>query len=138
MLPKGPESVDLALVAKQIQVVADGICDALVLLFSEKQRGKDKRSGEWMARQERKIDGRLKALAEWLEEDESKDFLVDDTFGLADICVGSLLGYVKVRLPDHPWQQRYPQLLRYSDNLEKRRSFLESVPEAQTFTEKIV
>ena len=136
--PFFPPDIDKALFAKQVQVVTDGVCDALVLLFFEKQRGADKRSEEWMARQKRKIDGGLKALAKWLGEDESKQFLVDDTFGLADIGAGSLLGYMKVRLAGHPWQQRYPNLLRYSDELEKRASFLQSVPQAQSFTEKIV
>ena len=136
--PLLPPDIDKALFAKQVQVVTDGVCDALVLLFFEKQRGADKRSEEWMARQNRKIDGGLKALASWLGEDESKQFLVDDTFGLADIGAGSLLGYMRVRLADHPWQQQYPNLLRYSDELEKRASFLQSVPQAQSFTEKIV
>ena len=136
--PLLPPEVDKALFAKQIQVVTDGVCDALVLLFFEKQRGADKRSEEWMARQNRKIDGGLKALAAWLGEDESKQFLVDDIFGLADIGAGSLLGYMKVRLADHPWQRQYPNLLRYSDKLEKRESFLQSVPQAQSFREKIV
>ncbi|CAF9924112.1 MAG: hypothetical protein HETSPECPRED_005492, partial [Heterodermia speciosa] len=56
--------------------VSDGVCDATVLLFFEKQRGADKRSEEWIARQKRKIDGGLKALAEWLGDDENKEFLL--------------------------------------------------------------
>ena len=125
-------------VPKTYRVVTDGVCDAMVLLFFEKQRGADKRSEEWIARQKRKIDGGLKALAEWLGDDENKEFLVGDTFGLADIAAGSLLGYMRVRLSDHPWQERYRNLLRYSDRLEKRESFLQSVPQAQSFTEKVV
>ena len=136
--PLFPPDLDDALFAKQVQVVTDGVCDALVLLFFEKQRGAEKRSEEWMARQNRKIDGGLKALAAWLGDDESKEFLVGDTFGLADIGAGSLLGYMKVRLADHAWQQQYPNLLRYSDRLEKRTSFRQSVPQAQSFREKIV
>ena len=91
-----------------------------------------------MARQNRKIDGGSKALAEWLGEDEGKQFLVDEAFRLADIAAGPLLGYMKVMLSDHPWQQRHPNLLRYSDRLEKGLGFLQSVPQAQSFTEKIV
>ena len=83
------------------------MCDVLVLLFFEKQRGADKRSEEGMARQSRKIDGGLKVLAAWLDEGEGKEFLVEDPFGLADIVTGSVLGYsyMKVRLSDHAWQQ---------------------------------
>ena len=64
LLPKGPNSIDAALFAKQVDVVADGICDALVLSFFEAQREHDKRSELWMARQKRKIDGRL-ARGKW-------------------------------------------------------------------------
>ena len=63
-MPKGPASIDAAPFAKQVEVVADGICDALVLSFSEAQREHDKRSEPWMARQRRKIDGGLEALAD--------------------------------------------------------------------------
>ena len=64
LLPQGPGSIDAALFAKQAQVVADGTCDALVLSFFEAQREYDKRSELWMARQRRKIDGGLEALAD--------------------------------------------------------------------------
>ena len=50
LLPQGPASIDAALFAKQVQVVADGIYDALVLSFFEAQRDYDKRSELWMAR----------------------------------------------------------------------------------------
>ena len=69
LLPKN--DVDGALFAKQVEVVGDGICDALVLLFFEKQREDGKRSEEWMARQRRKVDGGLKALADWIDEKNS-------------------------------------------------------------------
>lgn len=43
-----PKSQDDVLFAKQVEVVADGMCDACVMLFFEKQR--DKPSEEWTAR----------------------------------------------------------------------------------------
>lgn len=58
LMPRDPTSIDGALFAKQVEVVADGICDALVLSFFEAQREHDKRSELWMARQRREIDGR--------------------------------------------------------------------------------
>ena len=104
LLPQGPASIDAALFAKQVQVVADGICDALVLSFFEAQREYDKRSELWMARQRRKIDGGLEALADWLLETGDQEFLVNNTFSIADIAAGSCLGYMKVRFPEHPWE----------------------------------
>jgi glutathione S-transferase len=35
----------------------DGMCDALVLLFFERQREEGKRSKEWMERQARNVEG---------------------------------------------------------------------------------
>ena len=80
LLPQGPASIDAALFAKQVQVVADGICDALVLSFFEAQREYDKRSEVWMARQRRKIDGGLEALADWLLESGDQEYLINNPF----------------------------------------------------------
>ena len=59
-LPKN--HVHGALFANQVGVVADGICDALMLFFFEKQREDGKRSEKSIARQRRKPDGGIKAL----------------------------------------------------------------------------
>ena len=128
-----PTSKDKELFAKQIQVVADGMCDACVLMIFEKQR--EKPSPEWTARQRRKVDGGMKALSEWAGE---RDFIIDDKFSLADIAAGTILGYMKVRYQDHKWQETYPNLKRYSDKLEERESFKTTVPTPQTMKDKIV
>jgi glutathione S-transferase len=44
------EHLDDRLLVKQIEVVVDGICDALVLAFFEGQRDEDKRSKPWTDR----------------------------------------------------------------------------------------
>ena len=135
LLPKN--DIDAALFAKQVEVVADGICDALVLLFFENQRGDGKRSEEWMARQQRKVDGGLKALADWIGHDDKK-FFVHDAFGLADIAAGAVLGYLKVRFAEHPWRKMFPCLAKYSDELEERQSFKDTVPTPQKINDKTV
>jgi glutathione S-transferase len=128
-----PTSKDKELFAKQVEVVADGMCDACVLLFFEKQR--EKPSEEWMARQRRKIDGGLKALNEWAR---NKEFIIEDTFGLADVAAGAVLGYLKVRFQELDLGKTWPELKRYSDGLEKRESFRNSVPSPQTIIDRIV
>lgn len=45
-----PEDVDDRLFAKKVEVICDGICDALVLAFFEKLRDEDKQSEPWKAR----------------------------------------------------------------------------------------
>jgi glutathione S-transferase len=48
--PMLPQDVDERLFAKKVEVVADGMCDAMVLAFFEKQRDQDKQSKPWTAR----------------------------------------------------------------------------------------
>ena len=108
--------------AKQIQVISDGMCDACVLMFFEKQR--EYPSTEWKARQMRKLEGGMRALSRYVGDNE---FIVDNTFGLADVAAGSVLGYLKVRFQDYDWQTQYPNLKRYSDGLEARDSFKNTV-----------
>lgn len=132
-LPMLSNNVDERLFAKEVEVVADGMCDALVLSFFEKQR--EHQSTEWTARQMRKVDGGFRALAEWVE---NKQFLVGDRFGLADVAAGSVCGYVDVRWPEYPWRSRYPSLAKYVDGLNERQSFKDTVPSSQKINDKIV
>jgi len=128
-----PQTQDDLLFAKQVEVVSDGMCDACVMLFFEKQR--ENPSKEWNARQMRKVEGGLKALSEWVGE---KDFLVEDRLTLADIAAGSVLGYMTVRFKMIPWREQYPNLARYVDRLEERESFKDTKPYPQNITDKIV
>ncbi|KPI44230.1 putative GST-like protein [Cyphellophora attinorum] len=130
ILPKGKAD---ELLAKQVQVVADGVADACVLMFFEKQR--DQPSKEWIARQERKVNGGLKALSRWVGD---KEFIVGDELSLADIAAGTVLGYMKVRYPTQDWQEDYPNLKQYSDRLEERESFKDTKPYPQKISDKIV
>jgi glutathione S-transferase len=102
-------------------------------MFFEKQRTSP--SQEWTARQRRKVDGGLRQLADCVQD---REFLVGNQLTLADIAAGSVLGYLKVRFPEHPWQQDYPNLKNYSDSLEKRKSFRDTVPSPQTISDRIV
>lgn len=45
-----PDDVDGKLFAKQVEVITDGICDALVLAFFENKREEGKQSGPWKER----------------------------------------------------------------------------------------
>lgn len=133
--PLLPADIDQRLDARQIEVICDGVCDAFVLLFFERHRAPEHQSQPWMARQQRKIDGGLAALARRVGD---KQFAVADRFTIADIALGTLTKYLSVRWPDYDWRTRHPNLAAYSDRMEQRPSFQDSVPMPQTFKDRIV
>ena len=132
--PMLPADVDGILAARKLEVLCDGVCDALVLTFFERMRGEGA-SPEWTARQRRKIDGGVKEMARLVGKG---DWAVGDRFSLGDIAAGTLVGYLAVRFPEYSWRPQYPDLAALSDRLEQRPSFKNSVPSVQKITDKIV
>ena len=131
--PLLPDDDGGILAAKRIEVIADGVCDAVVLTFFERQR--DRPSEPWLARQRRKIDGGVAALA---ERCGGRRFAVGDRFGLADIAAGSALGYLAVRFPEKDWRGEHPALATYTDALFERPSFAATTPVPQTIRDAVV
>jgi glutathione S-transferase len=133
--PMFPKDADALPAAKRLEVLADGICDAAVLIIFERMRPEDRRSAPWEARQRRKVEGGLNEVARLVPE---AGFCVGDSFGLADIAVGSLLDYVAPRLPEFDWPDRYPNLVGLRDRLSARPSFQETVPTPQQIDRAVV
>ena len=133
--PMLPDDVDGKLFARKVEVVVDGVCDACVSLFWERHRDPDKQSTEWKARQMRKVEGGLRALADWVGD---REFMVEDRFGLADVATGTVCRYLDVRFPDLPWRVTHPNLAIYSDTIERRPSFAATVPVPQVISDKVV
>ena len=123
------------MLAKRFEILADGICDACVLAFWERARPEGARSEEWMSRQLRKRDGGLREISRLLGQ---RPFCVDDRFTLADIAVGSLLGWLRVRMSELKWREKYPNLANLQDRLEERPSFANTEPYAQVIRDKVV
>ena len=133
-VPLLPQNIDDRLAARKLEVLCDGVCDAVVLTLFERMRAGGG-SPEWIARQRRKIEGGVAEMAKMVG---SRPFAVGDQFGLGDIAVGTAVGYLSVRFQDLPWRTLYPDLALLSDRLEARPSFINSVPYAQTITDKVV
>lgn len=131
--PLLPTDDDGILEAKRYAVLADGMCDALLLVFFERQR--EHPSQPWIDRQLRKVQGGLAAVAEGIGDNT---YAVRDTFGLADIAVGSLLGWMSVRIPDITWRVTHPNLSAYYDRLMERPTFRDTVPYPQTIRDAVV
>ena len=130
-----PADTDGILAVKRFEILSDGVCDACVLVFWERARPEAARSAEWTARQMRKADGGLREISRLLGE---RTFCVGDRFSLADVAVGSLLGWLAVRFAELPWRDRHLNLARLQDRLEARPSFKGSVPYAQVIRDKVV
>lgn len=133
-VPLLPDDIDGQLAALKLQVLCDGVCDAVVLSLFEKMRAGGG-SPEWLARQRRKIDGGVAEMAKMVG---SRPWAVGDRFSLGDIAVGTAVGYLSVRFQELPWRTLYPDLARFSDRVEQRPSFKDSVPYAQTITDKVI
>jgi glutathione S-transferase len=110
--PLLPRDVDGILAARKLEVLCDGVCDALVLTFFERMRS-DGGSPEWLARQRRKIDGGLKEIAGLVGD---REWAVGTCFGLGDIVAGTVVGYISVRFPELPWRTLYPNLATCTSN----------------------
>lgn len=132
--PLVPRKREALLLSKRFEILSDGVCDACVLAFIERSREPSRQSPEWIARQMRKADGGLKELSRLLGDGA---YCVGDRLTLGDIAVGSLLGWMKVRLPEHPWPSRHPNLAKLSERLEQRPTFADTAPYAQVIRDTV-
>lgn len=114
---------------RQIEALADGVSDAVMLTVLEQNRRAGLQSGDWLARQRRKIEQGTAELARLLG---GRAQFVGDGFTLADIAAGAALGYLDLRLPEYRWRADLPALAAYSDRIEARDSFARTRPAAQT------
>ena len=117
---------------KQIEATADGVSDAVVLIVLERSRAPALQSTDWVSRQMRKIEAGTSALASELG---SQQLFVGSEFGLADIAVGCMLGYLDLRLAEFDWRSRHPNLVAFSERIFARPSFAATIPETQHITE---
>lgn len=120
-----PEGLDDQLLVRQIRVLADGACDALVLVFFELARG-ELQSAEWMERQMRKVNGVLVAADELVKKSGEGKFLFCNEFPVADVALGSILGMMSIietKFEIAQFLEKYPDLKRYWKMLEERQSF---------------
>jgi glutathione S-transferase len=130
-----PPNADEMLAARKLEVLCDGVCDAVVLSLFERMRGAGHSSAEWLARQRRKIEGGMREVARLVG---GCAFAVGDRFTLGDIAAGTVCGYVSLRFSEFDWRSAYPELADYSERIEQRASFQATSPSAQSITQKVV
>ncbi len=110
---------------KRWEALADGICDAAANAFLEGKRPAEQKSADWIQRQRDKVTRGLEFMAGELGE---KSFCMGTHFSMADIAVGTALGYLNFRFADIEWQESYPNLGKLYAKLMLRQSFIDTVP----------
>lgn len=105
--------------------LADGICDASIAVMLEQRKPQKQQSEAFIKKQMAKVENGLAALNEDINK---KKWCVDETFSLADISVGCMLGYVGLRFKEMGWQEKYPNLSKHYTILSMRPSFKETAP----------
>ena len=111
---------------KRWEALADGVLDATVAVVLESRRPEGQRNPSWIPRQREKIDRSLEMMSEELGE---QPWCTGNAFSLADVAVGTVLGYLDFRLPDLKWREQHANLARLFDELMARPSFAETVPQ---------
>ena len=109
---------------RKIESIADGISDATVLLVLEAHRPKHLQSSDWIERQQKKIENSLHFLNHRLK---NRKWFVGDENTLADISVGCALSYIDLRLPYYLWRECFASLRHFSDMIEQRSSFKDTL-----------
>lgn len=110
------------------EALADGVCDAAVAVMLEQRKPEQKQDEGFIVRQMEKVTRGLSALNNDLGHNK---WCVDDTFSLADISVGCMLGYINLRFGTIiNLNEDYPNLARLQSVLNKRQSFIDSMPVA--------
>ncbi|HRE18643.1 MAG TPA: glutathione S-transferase [Rhodocyclaceae bacterium] len=111
---------------KRWEAVADGVCDAAASAFLEAKRIKKEQSADWIARQREKIARSLDFMEKELGD---KNFCMGTHLSMADIAVGTALGYLAFRFADINWPETHPNLARLYEKLMQRPSFAETIPQ---------
>lgn len=110
------------------EALADGVCDAAVAVMLEQRRPEQKQDEAFIARQMDKVTRGLTVLNNDLGHNK---WCVTDTFSLADIAVGCMLGYINLRFGGIiNLAEQYPNLERLQSVLIKRQSFIDTMPVA--------
>jgi glutathione S-transferase len=124
-----PTNATDRIAVRQIEALADGICDAVVLIVLERARVPERQSSDWIARQMVKIERGIAELSTLLDE---RQLFVGERLTLADIASGCALGYLDLRLPEFDWRHGQTDLSRFAAVMERRRSFKKTRPEVQS------
>ena len=109
------------------EALADGVCDAAILVRLEKSlRAEAQQSATWVERQMGKVHAGIKAMSVGLGETA---FCAGNQYTLADVAVCCALGWMSFRFPEIDWRGDYANLSKLYDKVGERVSFKETTPQ---------
>ena len=107
------------------EALSDGVCDAAIIAMLESRRPEAQQSPAIIERQLNKV---MRGLQVLNLDITKKKWCVNETFSLADIALGCMLGYVDLRFKSLNWQEQCPNLAKHYGILVKRPSFKNTMP----------
>jgi glutathione S-transferase len=122
-----PQDNTSKMITRRWESLADGICDAAVAAMLEGRREPAQQSQANIDKQLAKV---LLGLEVLNLDITKKKWCVNETFSLADIALGCMLGYVDLRFKHLQWQDKFPNLAKHYSVLVKRPSFKQTMPVA--------
>ena len=120
-----PQNQGAKIGVRRWEALADGICDAAIVVMLEKRKPAAMQDAASIVKQMEKVTRGLEVLNLDLTK---KKWCIEETFSLADIAVGCLFGYLELRFKDLTWQTQYPNLAKHYAAMQKRPSFKDSSP----------
>ena len=120
-----PPSGRERMLVKRWEALGDGLCEAAVAAFLEGKRKDGEKSEGWIKRQTDRVVRTVAAINADIGE---QPWCHGNAFSLADITIGSALGYLDLRLPNLDWRSDNPNVVRLYEKLMQRQSFIDTVP----------
>jgi glutathione S-transferase len=126
-----PQDNTSKILVRRWEALADGVCDAAVAVMLEQRKPESQQSSAYVEKHMGKVLAGLTVLDNDLHK---KKWCVNETFSLADIALGCMLGYFDLRYKQlrwegKSWQEKFPNLAKHYGVLVKRPSFKQTMPQ---------
>ena len=114
-----------SLKVRQIEVLADGVCDAALVIVRHQMLPPEQQSESELLRQRNKIQRGLDALEKHAAQ---REWLNGESLTLADIATACTIGYLNFRRVVPNWCVARPSLVKLAEKMFQRESFARTVP----------
>ena len=122
-----PDDMRERVAVRRWEALADGVLDAGLLVRYDSLRDKKERSKAWSDKQLARM---KRGMAQMASELGERSWCHNDKYSLADIAVGSCLGWLDFRKPGEvDWLAAYEPLARHYARLMERPVFAETAPQ---------